>query len=589
MVVKGPHRLGEIVTGDVCCFGATAAPDAGQKGLADDELAVMSLCVVELPGLAQGELAAVEGLHLSPPSELGGQMQQGEEQVYGHDKAYQVDQRPGGHAAGFAGLKARRVRRKRRDQVGDVEFGVRSAGECDKGSGDGHHAGDVGDGVVALQLFALGKDRAGIIPLVLIGAGAGAADGVEDLLLVHQAGHDSEELGILFADALGGVQSGNGNGSGVHLNDLGGLRGAVDRVACPHQHHRRADVGTGGHHLGPGGPVVRAVLKGRAFGVVHGDVAQAVGLGVVGVAVAGGRQSQHIVPGHSGQDHKPSVGVGGSAGGQGDDALGGVGYGRVVVEDPGGGAAAVESAAQELAHLAGAVAHAVDHALIGVGADHGEDGQVVNSAGGYRQAGFVFLRVADPGVGVQGAEHGSVVHMVAVDHVVAVGHAAGVAGGQVDRAGDACPAVDVVARVVEVVLALHQGVIDGGVVEGEPAAVILVDDGQGRTAGEGSEAVFHHDFGAVLGELPGVAGVGVGIEVVVENEAGVEDQRGGQQSGHQREDRVSGAGHAAEHAVHVFFGRGFGRFRVVEIIHRGRSPPFLVLSDPILAGEGSYK
>ena len=392
---------------------------------------------------------------------------------------------------------------------------------------DGEVAGLVGDLVVALELLAL-DDQHVLIEADVLDADVFAADRVGRLEVVNDAGagrgHEDRVLLRVILEAVARLER---DGLGRDLQHDGLLGGAVGRMARADQEAARADVGDARQALRPGLAAVGAVGIGRALGVVDLD-ARIVRVPVVHAAVAVGLEGQQVALRHLREDDEAAVGLGAGAGREGEHLLGGVH--RLLVEQQHRGLVVGRgrAGAQEAQHLLDAAAHAVDLALVGVGGDDGENFKIVHAGGGDERAVAVAVEVVLGGEGVKAAEHGAVVHVVAVQQAVAVGKAPVVAGGEVDRAGEADGAVNVMRGVVEIVRPLHDGVIDVGVVQRDPRAVVLVDLRKVFGARERLRAVVE-DVGAVLQQLEGRGGGAVlGVEGVVQDVAGVKDQNGGE-------------------------------------------------------------
>ena len=245
-------------------------------------------------------------------------------------------------------------------------------------------------------------------------------------------------------------------------------------------------------------------------------VCGAVGLGVIGRVVVRDREIQEHPLRHGGKDHQTAAGGGVAAGGEGHDlvALGGF----LVIE----GGVLLEPGAQLIQVPA---SRAVDHGLIGVGIQDGEEVQVIDSVVGNDLAGAVAVEIGLRLKVVQGAEHDAVGHVVAVDQVIAVAEIAAVVGCQIDGAGEAGFAVDIVAGIEEVVLALDHGIVDLRVIDGEPAAVVGRDGGDGLGQ---RRAVLHDDL---LQHIPAVAGTGHGVGGIIQGIAAVQNEERGQQFG----------------------------------------------------------
>ena len=154
------------------------------------------------------------------------------------------------------------------------------------GLGDLEVSGHVGHGVVALGGLAGRHDGVGVGSHVLVGAGARAGDGVDDLEVVDDAGDLGLEGRVVSAVDLVGVLGGDGDGGRGDLQ--GALVGGrlVVRVGGAHGDGLLADVLD---RRGGGGPlaVAHLVLDGGALGHA-GHGAGGVVLGVVDALVAGG-------------------------------------------------------------------------------------------------------------------------------------------------------------------------------------------------------------------------------------------------------------------------------------------------------------
>ena len=156
-------------------------------------------------------------------------------------------------------------------------------------------------------------------------------------------------------------------------------------------------------------------------------------------------------------------------------------------------------------------------------------------------------RVPDP-IQIQAPEHGAVVHVVAVDHVIAVAHVGLVRRGQVDGAGQGTLPVDVMIGVVVVVLPLHDGVVDMGVIHREPGPIVLIDPGQHVLVGCGRRFI-RQDLGLVLQQVPAGLCLLLGVESIVEYVAGVQDQHRGQKPGKQGDQGRAQVGHRGQDRV----------------------------------------
>ena len=106
----------------------------------------------------------------------------------------------------------------------------------------------------------------------------------------------------------------------------------------------------------------------------------------------------------------------------------------------------------------------------------------------------MLLKIAEVLVLFQRAEHGAVVHVVAVDHGVEVRQVAGIVGLHEDGPHGAGPLPPGAAEVVVVVRPLQEGVGDPGVGDQDPAQDVGVHLPQG-------------------GEVHGGQGVGVGVHI----------------------------------------------------------------------------
>ena len=186
------------------------------------------------------------------------------------------------------------------------------------------------------------------------------------------------------------------------------------------------------------------------------------------------------------------------------------------------------------------------------------------------------LKIAPRPIPVQAAEHGAVVHVVAVDQVIGVGHIRGVPGGQVDGARQGAFLIDIVVGVIEVVRPLHDGVVDVGLVHRQPGPVVLVDLRQQVLEIHRRLVVLRlHDGGLVLQQIPAGLGLLLGVEGVVEHVTGEEDQRRCQQAGEQGQERGACAGQCAQgRGDRALAGRFPGRRRL-EIISHVHFSPFL--------------
>ena len=425
---------------------------------------------------------------------------------------------------------------------------------------DGKVPGDIGDGVVALDRLALGDERVLIHALVLVASRAGAADRVFRLEFIHQTGHRGGEGRILRAGALGRVVNGDDQRRAVDLDDLGRLDRAVEFARRADEHRERTGIRERRRLRRPGPAAVRAVFDDGVVGIVRRNVLQAVRAAVIDLAVAGRVERDQIAPVHGHEDDQASVGVGRGAGGEGKDLVRGPARGFIKIVDR----AAAGRRLQEREHAVLPISDVVDRALVGVGIDDGEDREIVDAAVGHDDASPVRGDVIAVAVSVERAEHGAVVHVVTVDHIIAVGHIAAVGGGQVDRAGQADLAVHVMGGVVEIVSALHDGIVDVRAVHGQPGPIVPVDGGQAARKRRGSVV---DDVGPVLQQLPAVAGIDLRVGRVVQHIAGIEDQAGSQEPGQQRHELVADAAHMREHGFDRLFRRRGMRDRIVQLIH----------------------
>ena len=109
----------------------------------------------------------------------------------------------------------------------------------------------------------------------------------------------------------------------------------------------------------------------------------------------------------------------------------------------------------------------------------------------------------------QGAEHGAVIHVVAVDHGVEVRQVPGIAGLHEDGPHGAGPLPPGPAEVVVVVRPLQEGVGDPGVGDQDPAQDVGVHLPQGGEVhgGQGVGVGVHIGHGRVLGGGAAAAGV----------------------------------------------------------------------------------
>ena len=125
------------------------------------------------------------------------------------------------------------------------------------------------------------------------------------------------------------------------------------------------------------------------------------------------------------------------------------------------------------------------------------------------------------------AEHGTIVHVVAVDHVIAIREILAVHAGQVDSTCQAAVSVEIVGSVIQVVLALQHRIVDMGAVDGQPSSRILVDRSQHAQAHPVQrQFLILDDLGLVLHQVcaRGKRGV-LRIHSVVKDIAAVEDHR----------------------------------------------------------------
>ena len=189
---------------------------------------------------------------------------------------------------------------------------------------------------------------------------------------------------------------------------------------------------------------------------------------------------------------------------------------------------------QECPHQGRPVPHAVDFILVRIRRHQGKRVQIVDPALRHPDALPMLVEIALGLEAVQPAEHGAVVHVVAVDQVITVRAVPRVSRCQVDGPGQRHIAIDVMGGVIQIVLPLHDGIVDARIVDRQPAPVILVDRRQGVPTIRRRRAVVH-DLRLVLQQIPGgfVGAVGGG-EGVIQHVAGVKDQDGSQQPGHQR-------------------------------------------------------
>ena len=122
------------------------------------------------------------------------------------------------------------------------------------------------------------------------------------------------------------------------------------------------------------------------------------------------------------------------------------------------------------------------------------------------------------------------------------------------------------ARVVEVVVALHDGVVDVRVVHRQPRAIVRRDCGQRAAARERDGAVLD-DLRLVLQQVPAaVAGGVLRVEAVVEDVARIQDQSGGKQTGHQRHRAASERPGNIQDVDDAALSRSPMGFRIVEVV-----------------------
>ena len=118
---------------------------------------------------------------------------------------------------------------------------------------------------------------------------------------------------------------------------------------------------------------------------------------------------------------------------------------------------------------------------------------------------------------VKVAKHRATVHVVAIEQVVGVREIGAVAGREVDGAREAVFLVDVVRGVVHLVGALHDGVVDVGVVDRDPAAIVAV---YGRKLARGEARRWVVDDGrAILELVPARLGRLRDVEAVIHRKA----------------------------------------------------------------------
>ena len=237
--------------------------------------------------------------------------------------------------------------------------------------------------------------------------------------------------------------------------------------------------------------------------------------------------------GEHAENHQTAAGaVGGGAGGKGND-FGGILKGCFIQDpDPGSQAhAALTAASEEGEHRIHGISHSIQAAFIGVRIRHGKEGDVKHLVPCDHHAVPVGAEIVFVLKGVQAAEHGPVVHMVAVQQIVGVAEIPAVAGGQVDGAGEGAVLVDIVRGVVQVVGALHDGIVDAGVVDGQPGPVILIDLRQSQ--GVQRCLIVVKDFRLVLLQIPdGGSRPDLGMKGIIEHISGIHDKDSSKKARH---------------------------------------------------------
>ena len=234
--------------------------------------------------------------------------------------------------------------------------------------------------------------------------------------------------------------------------------------------------------------------------------------------------------------------------------------------------AAFPTGAQEIEHGILAVADIVDLMFIGVGCDDGEVLDIIDFVSCHHHAGFITGHV------VQSSEHGAVIHVVAVDDVIGIRKVCTVSSSQIDGTGQGRLIVNVMIRVIIVIRALYNRVIDVRIIDGQPCPVVFIDLRQ-RIRIQGRSVVLQ-DFRLILQKVPRIGGrCAFGGKGVIEHVTGIKNQDSSKKAGQQCHCPAAGAERQFDDVVHQCFLRGrmgLWVFQIIMVCHA--APPFLPVS-----------
>ena len=203
----------------------------------------------------------------------------------------------------------------------------------------------------------------------------------------------------------------------------------------------------------------------------------------------------------------------------------------------------------------------IDGLLIGIRLYERKDVQVVHLGLGNQHGLAMRIKKARLHKLVEVAKHGTVVHVVAIEQVVVVGEIGAVGRRQVDGTREARVFVHVVRGIVEVVSALHDGVVDIGVIDRNPCAIVAVQGS--KLAGRELRIWVIDDVGTVLHGFPARLGRLLDVERVVNRETAAQHQRCGKKHTHQGHDPVGGKRKSANHLCQELrFQRGPPAYRL---------------------------